>query len=148
MSLVLGFGGPIGDLYGKFPPTGPPPRRRKTGRPHLMSKGDKRRPETLLAHLGRNPSAHFGTVNTPVYHASTLIRESVEAYEEAGRNRWVKGKSSYGRSGTPTTFAFEETVAALEGAYGAVALSSGLQAIAVALMAFAKAGSHVLVPDS
>ncbi|HIC80174.1 MAG TPA: hypothetical protein EYP07_04310 [Kiloniellaceae bacterium] len=66
-----------------------------------MSKGDKRRPETLLAHLGRNPSAHFGTVNTPVYHASTLIRESVEAYEEAGRNRWVKGKSSYGRSGTP-----------------------------------------------
>ncbi len=113
-----------------------------------MSKGEKRRPETLLAHLGRNPSAHFGTVNTPVYHASTLIRESVEAYEEAGRNRWIKGKSSYGRSGTPTTFAFEETVAALEGAYGAIALSSGLQAIAVALMAFAKAGSHVLVPDS
>ncbi len=113
-----------------------------------MKDPDKRRPETLLAHLGRDPKAHFGAVNTPVYHASTLLHESVEAFEEAGRNRWVKGRSSYGRSGTPSTFAFEETVAQLEGAYGAVAVSSGLQAIAVALLSFTKAGDHILVPDT
>ncbi len=113
-----------------------------------MKKTANLRPETLLAHLGRDPKSHFGTVNTPVYHASTLLHETVNAYEDAGRNRWVKGRSSYGRTGTPTTFAFEETVAELEGAYGAVAVSSGLQAIAVALMSFTKAGSHILVPDS
>src|SRR3546814_8737867 len=41
-----------------------------------------RRPETLLAHLGRDPASHFGTVNTPVYHASTLLSDSVQAYPE------------------------------------------------------------------
>jgi cystathionine beta-lyase len=107
-----------------------------------------RHPETLLAHLGRDPASHFGTVNTPVYHASTLLFESVEAHHEAGRRRLEKGKSSYGRTGTPTTFAFEETVAALEGGYGAVAVSSGLQAVALVLLAFATGGSHLLLPDS
>ena len=113
-----------------------------------MKKTAARHPETLLSHLGRDPAAHFGTVNTPVYRASTLLHDTVEAFEEAGRRRLEKGKSSYGRSGTPTTFAFEETVAALEGGYGAVAVSSGLQAVAVALMSCAEAGKHFLMPDS
>lgn len=107
-----------------------------------------RHPETLLAHLGRDPTSHFGTVNPPVYHASTLLFETVEAHHEAGRRRLEKGQSSYGRTGTPTTFAFEDTVAALEGGWGAIAVSSGLQAIAVVLMAFAGNGSHLLLPDS
>ncbi|HEY9549329.1 MAG TPA: PLP-dependent transferase, partial [Kiloniellaceae bacterium] len=105
-------------------------------------------PETLLAHLGRDPASHFGTVNTPVFHASTLLFESVEAFHEAGQRRLEKGKSSYGRGGTPTTFAFEETVVALEGGYGAVAVASGMQAVALAVMAFATGGSHLLLPDS
>jgi len=113
-----------------------------------MKKTFVRHPETLLSHIGRDPSAHFGTVNTPVYHASTLLFETVDAFQEAGRHRMEKGKTSYGRAGTPTTFAFEETVAALEGGYGAVAVSSGLQAITVALMCFAEAGGHFLMPDS
>src|SRR3546814_20177182 len=100
----------------------------------LMKRAAARRPETLLAHLGRDPASHFGTVNTPVYHASTLLFDSVEAYHEAGQHRLERGKSSYGRTGTPTTFAFEETVAALEGGYGAVAVASGLQAVTVVLV--------------
>jgi cystathionine beta-lyase len=113
-----------------------------------MKNAAARHRETLLAHLGRDPASHFGTVNTPVFHASTLLFDSVEAFQEAGRRRLEKGKSSYGRQGTPTTFAFEDTVAALEGGYGGVALSSGLQAVAVVLMSFATAGSHLLMPDS
>ncbi len=113
-----------------------------------MKKTAARHPETLLSHLGRDPASHFGTVNTPVYHASTLLHETMEAFQEAGRHRMDKGTSSYGRTGTPTTFAFEETVATLEGGYGGVAVSSGLQAVAVAMMAFAEAGKHFLVPDS
>ena len=113
-----------------------------------MKNTPSRRPETLLAHVGRDPAAHFGTVNTPVYHASTLLFDSMEAFQAAGHRRLEKGTSSYARTGTPTTFAFEETVAALEGGYGGLAVSSGLQAIAVALMAFAEAGRHFLVPDS
>ncbi|MPZ11385.1 MAG: cystathionine beta-lyase [Kiloniellaceae bacterium] len=113
-----------------------------------MKNAAARHRETLLAHLGRDPASHFGTVNTPVFHASTLLFDSVEAFQEAGRRRLEKGTSSYGRQGTPTTFAFEDTVAALEGGYGGVALSSGLQAVTVVLMSFATAGSHLLMPDS
>jgi len=113
-----------------------------------MKKSAARRPETLLSHLGRDPAAHFGAVNMPVYHASTLLQETVEAFEDQARYSLDKGTSSYGRSGTPTTFAFEETVAALEGGYGAVAVSSGLQAISVVFMAFAGTGRHFLIPDS
>ncbi|MEQ8357687.1 MAG: cystathionine beta-lyase [Kiloniellaceae bacterium] len=113
-----------------------------------MKKIAARHPETLLSHLGRDPARHFGTVNTPVYHASTLLQETMEAFEDVQQRKLEKGSSSYGRSGTPTTFAFEETVAALEGGYGAVAVSSGLQAVTVALMSFAEAGKHFLIPDT
>jgi cystathionine beta-lyase len=113
-----------------------------------MTKSAARRPETLLSHLGRDPAAHFGAVNMPVYHASTLLQETVAAFEDKARYSLDKGTSSYGRSGTPTTFAFEETVAALEGGYGAVAVSSGLQAIALVFMAFAESGGHFLIPDT
>ena len=113
-----------------------------------MKKSAARHPETLLSHLGRNPASHYGTVNMPVFHASTILFDTVDSFQEAGRRKMAKGQSSYGRAGTPTTFAFEDTVATLEGGYGAVALASGLQAIAVTLMAFATAGSHLLLPDS
>ena len=45
-----------------------------------MSK-QPRKTETLLAHLGRAPYTDFGTVNPPVYHASTILFDSLEAYE-------------------------------------------------------------------
>jgi cystathionine beta-lyase len=55
---------------------------------------------------------------------------------------------TYGRQGTPTTIAFEEAVAALEGADRALALPSGLAAIAATLMTFLKAGDHLLMVDT
>jgi len=54
----------------------------------------------------------------------------------------------YGRDGTPTTRAFETAMAEIYGADDAVAVSSGLAAITVALMAHTKAGDHILVTDS
>src|SRR3546814_13245931 len=54
----------------------------------------------------------------------------------------------YGRVGTPTQRALEEAVALVEGGDRALAVSSGLAAITVALAAFTKAGDHVLMTDS
>ncbi|MCR4376901.1 MAG: cystathionine beta-lyase, partial [Rhodospirillales bacterium] len=54
----------------------------------------------------------------------------------------------YGRYGTPTTFAFEQAVADLEGAQYGIALPSGMAAIAVALAANVQAGDHVLITDN
>ncbi len=77
------------------------------------------RRETLLTHVGRDPFANHGVVNPPVYHASTILYPTLAALEEAERTPYEGTR--YGRRGTPTTFALEEAVAALEGGYRAIA---------------------------
>ena len=100
--------------------------------------------DTLLVAAGRDPERHCGVVNPPVFRASTILYPDVATFEGPRQLRGVY----YGRGGTPTTFALEDAIAALEGAAGAVISSSGKTAIAQALMSFLKAGDHLLVTDS
>ena len=102
--------------------------------------------DTILAHAGRDPAKYQGMVNTPVFRASTILHEDLEAYE-APRDEDFQ-RISYGRHGTPTTRSLEEAVAQLEGGYRAVALPSGLAAIVAALCAFVKSGDHLLMVDT
>ena len=102
--------------------------------------------DTQLVNAGRRPEDCFGVVNPPVYHASTITFPTLAALE-ASDAKPFEGVH-YGRTGTPTTFAFEEAVAALEGGERTVTLPSGLAAITCTLLAFVTAGDHVLVPDS
>jgi cysteine-S-conjugate beta-lyase len=101
------------------------------------------KPDTKLTTGGRSPFAHHGYVNTPVYHASTLLYRTAEDYR-AGRSRY-----SYGRLGTPTSEALETAIQDIEGAAcaGVALLPSGLAAISTALLSAVKAGDHVLVTD-
>src|SRR5690349_2709630 len=101
---------------------------------------------TLLAHAGNHPADNHGIINPPVYHASTVLFPTVAAFEASLEDRY--SHVHYGRYGTPTTFALEEAVAALEGGEKAFALPSGLAAINVALMSFLDGGDHILVSDS
>lgn len=100
--------------------------------------------ETLLASGGRDPDSNFGIVNPPVYHASTVTRPTLAEY----RNRDYTKDIVYGRMGTPTQKALEEAVALVEGGDKAIAVSSGLASITIALSAFVQSGDHVLVTDS
>lgn len=100
---------------------------------------------TRLAHAGRRPADHYGMVNTPVYHASTVLFDSLAAFDAAPAE---PPSVRYGRFGTPTQFTFETAVAELEGAHGAVSTCSGLAAIAAALLAVVRAGDHLLVADN
>ncbi|SCA54974.1 putative cystathionine beta-lyase [Candidatus Terasakiella magnetica] len=102
--------------------------------------------ETHILHAGRNASENFGIVNPPVYHASTVTFPSVDAMNKAGQNP-TEG-IYYGRMATPTSQAFEQSVAALEGSDKAIAVQSGLAAITGAILAFVKHGDHILVTDS
>ncbi len=104
------------------------------------------KPETRLVHCGRHPERQHGIVNPPVYRASTVIFPTVQALKAASEQPF--NGVYYGRYGTPTTFALEEAVAELEGAYRAVATSSGLAAIAATLLAFLRAGDHCLIADN
>ncbi len=100
--------------------------------------------DTLLTHAGRNPESNFGVVNPPVYHASTILYPTVKAIEQRAKDY---STTTYGRHGTPTTFALEDAVAAVEGGYRAAALPSGAASIYAAILAFVKTGDHILVAD-
>jgi cystathionine beta-lyase len=102
--------------------------------------------DTLLAQLGRRSHEHHGIVNPPIYRASTILFESLAAREAALRQ--PPPSVTYGLNGTPTSFAVEEAVAALEHGDHAIAVGSGLAAITTALLAFLKQGDHVLITDS
>lgn len=103
-------------------------------------------PDTRLTTSGRDPEANFGIVNPPVYHASTVTFPTMAALLGAEKHKF--DQVYYGRYGTPTTFAFEQAVADLEGAQYGIALPSGMAAIAVALAANVQAGDHVLITDN
>lgn len=99
---------------------------------------------TLLTVAGRDPASNHGIVNPPIYRASTVLFPSVAAYEGARTHHGV----TYGRSGTPTTYAFEEAVAALDQAHRAIAVASGKAAVNLTLAALLQQGDHLLVVDT
>jgi cysteine-S-conjugate beta-lyase len=109
-------------------------------------KSKSKKPDTLITHAGRKPEQNFGVVNPPVYHASTILHPNVAHFEAAEARRF--DDVVYGRFGTPTQFALEEAMAALEGGARAVAVCSGAAACFTALLAYLQAGDHVLVPDT
>src|SRR5258708_31923174 len=107
------------------------------------------RDETTIVHSGLHPERHQGAVTPPVFHASTVLSETVGA---VGRRRqdWIPEQPGtyYGRFGTPTIEALQEAIAALEGGHRSVVYPSGLAACAGALLAFLSAGDHLLMSDT
>jgi cystathionine beta-lyase len=97
---------------------------------------------TGVVHGGRDPFAHHGFVNTPVYRGSTVLFRTLDSFERRDQ-RYV-----YGRRGTPTSEALEAAIAGLEGGARTWLAPSGAAAIATALLTFTKAGDHVLVADT
>jgi cystathionine beta-lyase len=98
---------------------------------------------TIVTHAGNRPFENHGIVNPPVYHASTVLQPTMGALLNRG-----SAKVRYGRRGTPTTFALEEAVSALEGAHGTILAPSGLAAITMTLSALLETGDHILITDS
>ena len=101
--------------------------------------------DTILAHAGPAPEEQFGIVNPPVYRASTVVAPSVAAQRAnraSNERRFV-----YGRRGTPTSYAFEDAVAEIEGGERAIAVGSGLAAICSGFLGFFAAGDHLLAAD-
>jgi cystathionine beta-lyase len=100
--------------------------------------------DTKLTVGGRDPFAHHGYVNTPVYHASTLLYRTAEDFMAR------RGTYFYGRRGTPTSEALALAIKELDGpaCAGVALLPSGLAAISAALLSVLRAGEHVLVTDN
>lgn len=105
--------------------------------------------ETKIVVSGRDPEANHGIVNPPVYHASTIVHETVAAWRESSARRMAGERGVYyGRMGTPTQHSLEDAILAVEGGDHCMLYSSGLGAVSAALLAFVETGDHVLMVDS
>jgi cystathionine beta-lyase len=104
------------------------------------------KPATRIVHAGRAPLENHGAVNPPVHHASTILKPGYAEWM-ATRQPGYDGYQ-YGLAGTPTSRAFEAALAELYGVSSCVAVSSGLAAVTVAILALTRAGDDILVTDS
>ena len=103
---------------------------------------NKYQKETRLVRSGMDPWDNEGIPNPPVYHASTILKQSNTEHLGA------KSKYDYGRTGTPTSNSLQVALAELYGMDGSVLTSSGLAAITTATLAFVSSGAHLLASDS
>lgn len=108
----------------------------------------RRGKDTTLGHAAGDPFTWQGAVNPPVYRASTILYPTVGDYEAARDPARRFDVVRYGQLGTPTTFALERAVAALEEGYRTALLPSGLAAVTAALQALLSSGDHLLMVDT
>ncbi|MEM9590876.1 MAG: cystathionine beta-lyase [Pseudomonadota bacterium] len=97
---------------------------------------------TRLSHAGRDPRRYQGFVNTPIYRGSTVLYPTFDSLLADDQ------EFSYGRLGTPTVRALEDTLAEMEGGHATLLTPSGLSAITTTILSFVAAGDHLLVSDS
>jgi cystathionine beta-lyase len=106
-----------------------------------------KKPETRLIEAGRRKEWTAGIVNPPVWRASTILFESIEALEAANPPR--DGTLHYGRNGTPTLWALGEALTEMEpGASLTRLFPSGSAAVAAGLLTVLEAGDELLMADS
>jgi O-acetylhomoserine (thiol)-lyase len=101
---------------------------------------------TRALHAGQQPDPATGARAQPIHQTTSYVFKDTRhaadlfALREMG---WI-----YSRIMNPTNDAFEQRMAALDGGIGALALSSGQQAITVALLNLAHAGHHIIAADA
>jgi cystathionine beta-lyase len=99
-----------------------------------------------LIHPAASAPHGFSSLATPTFRGSTTILPS--AADVADHWNQSQRPYRYGSYGTPTTLELGARIAELEGAEHCFITPGGQTAIALIYLAFANAGTHVLVPDS
>ena len=103
--------------------------------------------DTALVHAGRNGTKSYGYVNPQLVRGSTVLYPDMATKLAIGRRR-REPVDIYGTHGNATHFALEAAVAEIEGGTHCQVVGSGLAAVTVPLLAYLRAGDHMLVPDS
>jgi O-acetylhomoserine (thiol)-lyase len=98
--------------------------------------------ETRQVHAGQRPDPNTGARAVPIFQTASYVFEDPEA--AAAYFNLQEYGNTYSRIVNPTVAVFEERIASLEGACGAVAFASGLAAQAAALFTLLAPGDHVV----
>ena len=103
--------------------------------------------DDILVQAGRPAKTEGRHVNAPIELGSTMVFDTLAAFEAARDARYQNGTAYYGRYGNAASFGLEDKLATLEGADGVTLTSSGVAAISLALLTFARPGGTILVAD-
>ena len=98
-----------------------------------------RHPETAAVHGAAELEKKNGPVTPPIYQTSTF-----EVTDNEEQQRVTTTDRYYTRWGNPTITLAEQTIAELEGTDAARTFASGMGAITSTVMAFLKAGDHIV----
>jgi methionine-gamma-lyase len=110
-----------------------------------MAQNNNQGLHTQAIHAGDSENPSSGIVS-PIYQAATYRFDEPADIAEAMVS--VGHPQFYGRYASPNTRQVEATVAALEGGEAALALSSGMAAVSLALLGNLKAGDHVVAQST
>jgi O-acetylhomoserine (thiol)-lyase len=101
---------------------------------------------TRAIHAGQRPDPETGARAMPIYATTSFVFEDVQ--HAADLFALQNYGNIYTRIGNPTTAAFEERMASLEGGLGAVATASGQAAQLIAILALCRQGDEVVASRS
>lgn len=102
--------------------------------------------DTILLHGGQKPDPTTGSRAVPIYQTTSYVFNNTEhaqnlfGLQEEG--------NIYTRIMNPTTDAFEQRIAQLEDGVAAVAVSSGMAAITLAILNIARAGDEIIADSN
>ena len=102
--------------------------------------------ETLQLHAGQVVDATTKSRAVPIYQTTSFVFEDTQ--EGAELFALQKAGNIYTRITNPTTSAFEERIAALEGGVGALATASGMAALTYTILGLAHAGDHIVAAST
>jgi methionine-gamma-lyase len=106
-------------------------------RPHSL--------QTRLIHLGRDENDSTA-VSPPIYQTSTFLLRTPEQGAELAAQ--IAPAAYYTRYGSPNAKQVEAPLADLEGGEAALALGSGMAAIAAAILSNLRAGDHIVAQQT
>lgn len=102
--------------------------------------------DTLAIHAGQRPDPATGARAVPIYQTSSYVFEDTE--HAAHLFALQRMGNIYTRIMNPTTAAFEERIAALEGGTGAVATASGMAAQMAVMQTLLRPGDEIVSASS
>src|SRR5215217_9014081 len=101
---------------------------------------------TLAVHAGQRPDPVTGARAMPIYQTTSYVFEDTDHAAELFALQTFG--NIYTRIMNPTTAAFEERVAALEGGIGALAVASGQAAQFIAIVSLLGPGDQMVASHS
>lgn len=102
--------------------------------------------DTKRIHAGYDSSAHFNSVNTPIYQTAAFDLGDIDR----ARRLWTGSESGgiYTRVGNPTVAVLEQRIAELDGGSAAIAVASGMAAVTYTILLLGEGGGNIIAASS